>query len=218
MATVLTSVGAFRVSIGPPIMLSVFGRQGFLSALISAAAAKAGTEGWQTASMCAPGPDMLQELDEIVDIVVEIEAAVGERDQLRVAPVGDVDVVAGHHPLDRAAKQGRIMAGHRRDHQQLRPGRSALLPEMLQLAERLAEHDLLVDRDLLALDDDPLDPEFRLAARRRGVGEDFERRGDDRAHLRIAERIGRILHPAGAEIGEGAGPREQRTLHFIRVV
>ena len=36
---VLTAVGASRVSIGPPIMVSVFGRQGCLSALIRAAAA-----------------------------------------------------------------------------------------------------------------------------------------------------------------------------------
>ncbi len=49
--------------------------------------------------------DMLEELDQIIDIVVEIEAAGVERHQLRVAPVGNVDVMAGQHPLDRAAQQ-----------------------------------------------------------------------------------------------------------------
>src|SRR3546814_16618399 len=50
VASVLTAVGALRVSIGPPIIVSVFGRQGLRSALISAVAARHGTEGWQTAS------------------------------------------------------------------------------------------------------------------------------------------------------------------------
>jgi hypothetical protein len=38
---------------------------------------------------------MLEELDQIIDIIVEIEAAVAQRHQLRVAPVGDVDVGDG---------------------------------------------------------------------------------------------------------------------------
>ncbi len=96
--------------------------------------------------------DMLEELDQIVDIIVEVEAAGIERDELGVAPVGDEDVVARQHPLDRAAQQRRIMARHRRDDQQLRPVLHALAAEMLELAERLAEHDLLVDGDAPALD------------------------------------------------------------------
>ena len=39
VASVLTAVGASRVSIGPPIIVSVLGRHGCLSALISATAA-----------------------------------------------------------------------------------------------------------------------------------------------------------------------------------
>ncbi len=124
VASVLTAVGASRVSIGPPIMVSVLGRQRFLSWFISAVAAKAGTAGWQTASMCGRSPvfvaDELEELDQIIDIIVEIEAAVGQRHQLRVAPVGDVDIAARQQPLDRAAQQRRIVARHRRDDQQPR--------------------------------------------------------------------------------------------------
>ena len=79
VATVLTSVGALRVSIGPPIMVSVFGRQGFLSALISAAAAIGRHRGLADREHVRAGPDMLEELDQIVDIIVEVEAAVVER-------------------------------------------------------------------------------------------------------------------------------------------
>ena len=37
----------------------------------------------------------LEEFDQIVDIIVEVEAAVVERHELRVAPVGDIDVMLG---------------------------------------------------------------------------------------------------------------------------
>ena len=52
----MTAVGALRVSIGPPIIVSVFGRAGCLSAFMIAVAAKAGTDGWHTASMCGRLP------------------------------------------------------------------------------------------------------------------------------------------------------------------
>ena len=164
------------------------------------------------------GADDLEELDQIVDIVVEIEAPLLERHQLGVAPVGDEDVVAGKHPLDRAAQQGRIMARHRRDDQQLRAAFDALAAEMLELAERLAEHDLFGDRHRLAVDDGCGDAEFRLAARRRDVREYVKGRCNDRPHMRVSERICRVLHPAGADVGERAGTGEQRALHFISVV
>jgi hypothetical protein len=49
---------------------------------------------------------------------------------------------------------------------------------MLELAERLAQHDLLDDRDLLPPISRVIEPEFGLAARRRGMGEHLERRRD----------------------------------------
>ena len=89
----------------------------------------------------------LKKFNEIIDIIVEIEPARGRRNQLRVAPVGDIDVVLGQHPLDRAAKKRRIMARHRRDDQQRRLVVRSVLPEAFQLTERLAKEDILVDRD-----------------------------------------------------------------------
>ena len=161
---------------------------------------------------------MLEERDQIVDIVVEIETAGVERDQLRVAPVGDVDVVAGEHPPDRAAQQGCVVAGHRRDDEELGPALHAFAAEALQLPERLPKHDLLGDRHRLALDDRRLEAELRLAARRRRMGEHIERGRDDGTHAAIGEGIGWVLKPAGADVGEGAGSGEQRPLHFIGVV
>ena len=45
-----------RVSIGPAIRVSDRGWQGWSSSAISAAAASACTQGWHTATTCAPGP------------------------------------------------------------------------------------------------------------------------------------------------------------------
>ena len=56
MAKLLTSVGASRVSIGPPIKVMLRGVAALLSAFISAVAAKTGTAGWHTASKWVSGP------------------------------------------------------------------------------------------------------------------------------------------------------------------
>ena len=70
---------------------------------------------------------------------------------------------------------------------------------MLELPERLAEQDLLVDRHVLAADVRHFDPELGLAARRRGMGEHLEARRDQRAHRAVSQGIGGIVEPAGAK-------------------
>jgi len=54
------------------------------------------------------GPEVAAEGDDVVDIVVEREVAVGERHLAGVLPVGDVDVVLGSSastvPRSRVAK------------------------------------------------------------------------------------------------------------------
>ena len=55
-ASVLTSVGLFRVSIGPPIRVSERGVHGSPRADMMAVAASTGTDGWHTAMTCVSGP------------------------------------------------------------------------------------------------------------------------------------------------------------------
>ena len=64
-------------------------------------------------------PEIAAELHDVVDVVVEIEVALGERHLAGVGPVGDVHVVVGQQRLDRAAQQGGVVAAHRRHHQHL---------------------------------------------------------------------------------------------------
>ena len=166
----------------------------------------------------ALGTDMREKLDHIVDIVVEVELALAGRHQLRVAPIGDVDIRHRQHPLHRAAQQRGIVAGHRRHDQQLRTAFHALAHEALELAERLAEHDFLMHLDLTAVDLGEVEREGRLAARRGGMGENFERGGHHRPAAEIGERIGRIVEQARAEIGQGTCPGKHRTLNLVGVV
>jgi len=145
--------------------------------------------------------DQFQELNEIIDIIVEVEAAVRQRNHLRVAPVGNVNVVARQQALDRAAQQGRIVARHWRDDQQAGAGLDALADKMLELSERLPQQNLLTDRHALAADANALDAEFGLAVRSGRVGEYFEARGDQRPHRAVTPGIGGIAEPPGSEPG-----------------
>ncbi len=122
------------------------------------------------------------------------------------------------HPLDRAAQQRRIVARHRGDNQQRLPSFRVDLTEALQLPERLAQHHILVDRDQLLADRNLDDAEFRLTARRGGVGEHIQPGCDQRPHRRISERVGRIVEPSGAEARQLARPGQQRALHLIGVI
>ena len=106
-----------RVSIGPAIRVMLRGCAGWSSSAMIATAASTATQGWHTATICAPGPSTSRKCDDVVDEVVEVEAAVLQPDVARIVPVGDVDVVLGEHRAHGAAQQGGEMARHRR-HQQ----------------------------------------------------------------------------------------------------
>ena len=56
----------------------------------------------------------VEHLDQIIDIVLEIEAAFRHRHHPRVGPVGDVDLMGRQKGFHRPAQQGRIVTGHRR--------------------------------------------------------------------------------------------------------
>ena len=64
LASSLTLVGLTRVSIGPAISVIERGCAGWLPCAITLAATSAATQGWHTATMCAPGPDLVQEADQ----------------------------------------------------------------------------------------------------------------------------------------------------------
>ena len=84
--------------------------------------------------------EIAEELDEIVDIVVEVEASFGARHAARVLPLGEIDIEMRQQVPHRAAEKRREMPRHRRYDQELgiaaAPGRQIPL-EVNEIAERL---------------------------------------------------------------------------------
>ena len=87
--------------------------------------------------------EKLKKLNDIVDVVVEVERAVGARHEAGVLPFGDIDVVMGKEVAHRAAEKRGEMPGQRRNDQDLgvvaaAPARYLAL-EMDEIAERLGD-------------------------------------------------------------------------------
>ena len=148
VASLLTPVGLTRQSIGPAMSVRLAGAAGSSSSDMIATAASAATQGWQIAIRCDPGPDRVEELDEVLDVLVEPEPAGRQRHVARVVPVGDVDVVVGEHRAHGVAQQRGEMAGHRRDEEHARLCGRDVLPEVQQGCERRRVRDLFADRDV----------------------------------------------------------------------
>jgi hypothetical protein len=182
-----------------------------------------GRDGWladrqHVRSLARALVNFLRKLNDIIDVIVEVETAFADRHELGVAPVGDKHVMLRQHPCHRSAQQRRKVTRHGCDDQQRLARLHPFLAEMLELPERKAKRDILVDlRDLLS-DLDFGDPELRLAARRGRMGKYFKARCNQRAHVRIAEGIRRVAEPSGAKACKFARTGQQRALHLIGVV
>ena len=139
-------VGA-RVRSGRPSASSMAAGTDRPPAAISDTAASTGTEGWHTAMTCMSRPEQTDEADHQLDEIVEIEAAVQQRNVARVHPVGEVDVVVGQQrsstvPRSRVEKcpeSGATTSISVR----LPFALAAILAEMHQVAERVRRDDLL---------------------------------------------------------------------------
>jgi hypothetical protein len=167
------------------------------------------------------GAEHVQHRDQIVDVVVEIEAALGERHHARIRPVGDVDVVAGQHRVDGAAEQRRVMARHRRDDQELLlVGRlvAAGLLEIEELAEGPLPDDALMDREALAMDEGRGQPEFRLAVAACRALEKFRRGGHVATEGGMRQRIQRVLEVEAGCVGGSPKRAQGCMVQFIELV
>ena len=90
-------------------------------------------------------PQPMMDGDQVVDVVVEVEGPSATGTMRASDPVGDVDVVVGEHGGDGAAQQRGVVAGHRRDDEQLRLAGAVgqRLGEMQEPAERPLPGDAL---------------------------------------------------------------------------
>ncbi len=152
------------------------------------------------------GAEVATELDDVVDIVVEVEVALGERHLAGVRPVGDVHVVLGQQRLDGAAQQGGEVAAHRRHDQHLGIAMRGVAMEAQELAERLAEQDLFVDRDGLVADLRRLEAELGLGVVLREARHDL----GARRHRLAEPGLGQRVVGAGIDLLQRIGPETDR--------
>ncbi len=164
----------------------------------------------------------MQHLDQVIDVVLEIEAARGERHHPGIGPVGDVDLMGRQEGFDRAAQQRRIVTGHRRHDQHARL-RAAQRPrqlaiEMQQPAERLFPHDAHFNRGAHAVDFSGRKIPFGLAVAPRGALEHLATGGDRLAEFGLRPRVHRILKQDFGRVADGTRRIERRLHHFVHPV
>ena len=158
---------------------------------------------------------------EIINIVVEIEMPVGHGHGARVGPVGDVDVMAGQKGFDRAAQQRRIMAGHRRDDQQLgllRRSTGELPLETQQFAERARPDIFLDDRDFFAADRGRVKAEDRLAVAARHALEKFGRSRNIAGERSVGEGVEGTLEELQGGVRQRARRGERQMQHLVYLI
>ena len=164
----------------------------------------------------------VQHRDHVVDIVVEVEPAFGERHHAGVGPIGDIDVVVRQQAFHGPAQQRGIVTRHRRHDQQarLRPARPPLegTLEMQEAAERPLPDRGDVDRDAFAADQGGVDPPFGLAVAAGRALEHLAGRRHGLAELGMGHRIGRILEEQPGRIRQSTGRIERGLAHLVEPV
>ena len=111
---------------------------------------------------------MLNEFSDVVDVIVEMKFALRHRDQTRVFPVGDVDLVVRQHGPHGVAQQSGVVAREGRHDQHnglhlepIQGGRViAEALETAQLAKRLVDFNAFVDGNFLITNGQVLMPNW----------------------------------------------------------
>ena len=200
-----------RQSIGPAIRVSERGSHGCFCA------GHHGRRDHRLHAGLADGDDVraraevLEHLDQVVDILLEPEAALRQRHFARVLPVGDVDVMVLQHGLHGVAQEGGEVAGQGRDDQHLRLGRVDVLPEVQQAAEGQVERGLFDDQRFAVLDHHRLDAEGLGDMRQLGACRHFQRGHKLAGSRRIRRAVQRRPHLQRSERGSA---KRRRSLHL----
>ena len=206
-----TEVGLMRVSIGPAMSVALRAGGTFPPCAITASAASTGTAGWQTAITWTRGPRCVERADRVVDVLVEAERPLVERDVAGVVPVGEVHVEVGEQRAHGVAQQRREVAGQRRDDEHRGPGPRSVLGEVQQAGERAWSTRSLRTCDL----DAERRPHVREVAR--ATPARTRRRSSGAARKSVPSAC-RSLQPARRRTGHRAERSDECRLRLVHVV
>ena len=162
--------------------------------------------------------ELAERLDDVLDVLVEPERSVLDRDVPGVVPVEDVHVVVAQEGADRRPDQGREVPRHGSDDEDPRLTDDRRLVEVQQRGERCRDHRALDDLDLPIADEDPVDAERRALMGRTCPGEDVA----DGPHLTHAggggERCRQRVQRPGGQLGGGQNGCRRTALDVVRGV
>ncbi len=162
----------------------------------------------------------------IIDVVVEMEVAFGQRHHAGVFPVGDVDLVVFQHGAHGLAQQRGVMSRQRSDHQHHRLAlefeqgfavvREAL--EAAQLAKRFVDLDPLVNRHANAVDIDGVNAELRFFVVFAEPVHQLISRRDALRHRQLGKRPSRVVVNLGGHTGQFGKRLHEGALRFVNLV
>ena len=165
-------------------------------------------------------PEEVQHRDDIIDIIIKIELAFLHGNHAGIDPVGDVDIRIRHQCFHRAAQQRGVMAGHRRDDQDLRIVAVRRDPafEVDQVAERTAPDADFTYRNAHTAYGGFLETELRLAVAARRAFKHLAAGSDRTAVAGMSQRIQRVLEVEPGHVGQSSEGRHRGVVQFVKVV
>ena len=157
-----------------------------------------------------PGTDPAEERHDVVDVVVETEGSLGQRNVAGVVPIGDVHVVVLREGAHGRPEQGGEVPGERGHDKHFGLDDLGVLGEVQERGERRRHHHLLAHAHRLALDLHGVDAEGGSM-----MGEPGPR------HQLVGGRDpadDRVLTNRSREAIEGAGDEFGQSLHRCRSI
>ena len=164
------------------------------------------------------GPEVPQRLHHVLDVLVEAEPAVLDRDVARVVPVDDEHVVVGQQRADGGPDQGGEVPGHGPDDQHPGLAGDRRLPEVQQGAERRGQHRPLGHRGQLAVDRHHVDAEVGAVVGGTSVGDDVAGRPQVADGGRAGERGGQRAQRLRGQLGGSQGGCACSTVQLVGAV
>ena len=150
------------------------------------------------------GAKAADELDDVVDVIIEVKGAGGQRHHTGIKPVGHIDLMGRKHGANGVAQQRRMVAGEGRNDQNGRvtlAGRHRVRQDALefeQTAKRFDGLNALENRDFNAIDEGTVETPSRLVVVFPETMQEFEPCRVASRHRHVGEGAIRV----GVELGD----------------
>ena len=170
------------------------------------------------------GAKAADELDDVVNVIIEVKGASGQRHHPGIKPVGHIDFVCGKHGPDGVAQQRRMVARERCDNQNGRitlAGRHGVRQDALefeQATKRFDRLDTLENRNFNTINQGALEPPGWLVVVFSEAMQEFKPCRVASRHRHVGERAVGVSVELGDRVRPVRERIQQRTLHFTDLI